>query len=61
MGHIMSAPIHLGSGVYATFDGTTIRLMSDNPELPDNIINADETVSMNLLDFIKDCYGIKGG
>jgi hypothetical protein len=54
-------PIYLGDGLYASFDGYQVRLMTCTGDIdyPDNIIYLDDEVAMNLLDYIKKCYGLE--
>ena len=57
----MTDPTYLGDGVYATFDGYQVKLYVFNGIHENAAIYLDDTVAMNLLDYIKKCWEIKGG
>jgi len=44
---------YIGDGVYASWDGYQIRLATDNPDNPSNVIFLDEYVLGSLYEFFE--------
>jgi len=54
----LDTPKYIGDGVYISFDGYYITIWSSDNVVVSQKIYLEDTVALQLMNFIKECFGI---